>query len=57
MIVGIDIVRMREIEESVKILRQAIAQIPDGDVHESRPKKLDLPKDMFIQDMNLLEVM
>ena len=33
-------VRMREIEESVKILRQAIAQLPDGDVHSARPKKV-----------------
>ena len=37
-------VRMREIEESIKILRQAIAQIPNGDVHESRPKKVRPPK-------------
>jgi NADH-quinone oxidoreductase subunit D len=37
-------VRMREIEESIKILRQAIAQLPDGDVHEARPKKIRPPK-------------
>jgi len=37
-------VRMREIEESIKILRQAIAQLPDGDVHEVRPKKVRPPK-------------
>tara|TARA_A100001011_G_C13767294_1_gene617738 strand:- start:33 stop:605 length:573 start_codon:yes stop_codon:yes gene_type:complete len=33
-------VRMREIEQSVKILRQAIAQLPEGDVHSARPKKV-----------------
>ena len=37
-------VRMREIEESIKILRQAIVQLPDGDVHEARPKKVRPPK-------------
>lgn len=37
-------VRLREIDESVKILRQAIAQLPDGDVHEARPKKVRPPK-------------
>ena len=35
-------VRVKEIEESIKILRQAIKSIPkhDGDIHESRPKKI-----------------
>ena len=37
-------VRMREMEESIKILRQAIAQLPDGDIHEVRPKKVRPPK-------------
>ena len=33
-------VRVLEMEESIKILRQACAQIPEGDVHEVRPKKI-----------------
>ena len=33
-------VRVLEMEESIKILRQACAQIPEGDVHEARPKKI-----------------
>ena len=33
-------VRMKEMEESIKILRQAIPAIPDGDVHEVMPKKI-----------------
>tara|TARA_B110000438_G_scaffold141834_1_gene136863 strand:+ start:270 stop:1409 length:1140 start_codon:yes stop_codon:yes gene_type:complete len=33
-------VRVIEMEESIKILRQACAQIPKGDVHEARPKKI-----------------
>ena len=27
-------------EESIKILRQAIAQLPDGDINEAKPKKV-----------------
>jgi NADH-quinone oxidoreductase subunit D len=38
-------VRMLEVKESVKILRQALAQIPkDGDVHQALPKKIRPPK-------------
>ncbi len=33
-------VRILEMKESVKILRQALAQIPDGDVHAAVPKKV-----------------
>jgi len=33
-------VRIIEMKESVKILRQALAQIPDGDVHAAVPKKV-----------------
>ncbi len=33
-------VRYLEIHESIKILRQAIKSIPDGDVHASMPKKI-----------------
>ena len=38
-------VRMLEMMESVKILRQALSQIPkDGDVHQTIPKKIRPPK-------------
>jgi len=38
-------VRMREIEESVKILRQALKGLPkEGDVHQAIPKKIRPPK-------------
>lgn len=38
-------VRIREIEESAKIVRQALDQLPrDGDVHEALPKKIRPPK-------------
>ena len=33
-------VRVKEMEESIKILRQALKSIPDGDVHEAIPKKI-----------------
>ena len=33
-------VRMLEMNESIKILRQAIKDIPDGDVHAALPKKV-----------------
>ena len=33
-------VRMVEMEESIKIIRQAIASLPDGDVHAAMPKKI-----------------
>jgi len=40
-----NIVRMREMEESCKIIEQAVAQMPnEGDVREAIPKKLKLPK-------------
>jgi NADH-quinone oxidoreductase subunit D len=38
------IVRMREVIESIKIIRQAIAQIPDGPVMAKVPKVIKLPK-------------
>lgn len=37
-------VRVREMEESLKILRQALDQLPDGNVHEKLPKKVKPPK-------------
>ena len=37
-------VRMLEIEESVKILRQALKEVPSGDVHQALPKKIRPPK-------------
>ncbi len=38
-------VRVREMEESVKILRQALAQLPkNGDVHAAIPKKVRPPE-------------
>ena len=38
-------VRIVEIRESVKIIRQALASMPkDGDVHQSLPKKIRPPK-------------
>jgi|TARA_B110000438_G_scaffold112139_1_gene110019 NADH-quinone oxidoreductase subunit D len=36
-------VRMLEIEESVKILRQALKEVPSGDVHQALPKKIRPP--------------
>lgn len=33
-------VRMQEMRESVKIIRQALAQIPEGDVHAALPRKV-----------------
>ena len=33
-------VRMLEMKESMKIVRQAIASIPDGDVHSAMPKRI-----------------
>lgn len=33
-------VRMVEMEESIKIIRQAMASLPNGDVHAARPKKI-----------------
>ena len=33
-------VRVLEMRESAKIIRQACAQLPDGDVHEAIPKKI-----------------
>ena len=33
-------VRVLEMKESVKIIRQACAQLPDGNVHEAIPKKI-----------------
>ncbi len=37
-------VRVREMEESVKILRQAMSRLPAGNVHEKLPKKVKAPK-------------
>ena len=37
-------VRMLEIRESVKILRQALKDLPGGDVHQMLPKKIRPPK-------------
>jgi NADH-quinone oxidoreductase subunit D len=43
-----NIVRMREMEESCKILEQAVAQMPtEGDVREKMPKKVKPPKGEF----------
>ena len=33
-------VRMVEMEESIKIIRQAMKSLPDGDVHSAMPKKI-----------------
>jgi NADH-quinone oxidoreductase subunit D len=37
-------VRVREMEESVKIIRQALDRLPEGDVQEKVPKKVRPPK-------------
>ena len=37
-------VRVKECRESVKILRQALPNIPDGDVMEAVPRRVKLPK-------------
>ena len=37
-------VRILEMHESIKIIRQAMADIPKGDVHEAIPKKVRPPK-------------
>jgi len=37
-------VRILEMYESIKIIRQAMADIPNGDVHEAIPKKVKPPK-------------
>jgi len=37
-------IRVRECRESVKILRQALPNIPDGDVMEAIPRRVKLPK-------------
>lgn len=37
-------VRIEELYESIKIVRQAISGIPQGDVHEAIPKKVRPPK-------------
>ncbi len=43
-----NIVRMREMEESCKIIEQALAQMPmEGDVREALPKKIKPPKGEF----------
>lgn len=38
-------VRIREMAESVKIIRQALDALPDGDVHEAVPRNVRPPKD------------
>ena len=43
-------VRMLEMTESVKILRQALKDLPqDGDVHQALPKKIRPPKGSIYQ--------
>jgi NADH-quinone oxidoreductase subunit D len=37
-------VRMREMEQSIKIIRQALDRLPEGDVQEKVPKKVKPPK-------------
>jgi NADH-quinone oxidoreductase subunit D len=37
------IVKVREMEQSVKIIEQALAQLPDGDVHSAIPKRIRPP--------------
>ena len=37
-------VRVQEMEESLKIIEQAIDQIPDGDVHAAVPRRVKPPK-------------
>jgi NADH-quinone oxidoreductase subunit D len=37
-------VRILEMEESIKIIRQALASIPEGDVSEAIPKMVKVPK-------------
>ncbi len=39
-------VRIREMGESVKIIRQALNQLPDGDVHKAVPRNVRPPKDV-----------
>jgi len=40
-------IRVREMEESIKIIRQALDGLPDGDVHEVLPKKIRPKKGEF----------
>jgi len=37
-------VRVQEMEQSLRIIEQAIDQIPDGDVHEAIPRRVKPPK-------------
>ena len=37
-------VRIREMEESIKIVRQALDGLPEGDVNEAIPKNIKVPK-------------
>jgi NADH-quinone oxidoreductase subunit D len=37
-------VRVREMEQCLKIIRQALDRLPEGDVHEKVPKKVKPPK-------------
>lgn len=47
-------VRVREIEESIKIIRQALDGMPrDGDVHATLPKKLDQSWGMFTAELKV----
>ncbi len=39
-------VRIREMAESVKIIRQALDEIPEGDVHAAVPRNVRPPKDV-----------
>lgn len=38
------VVRMLEMQECTKIIRQALKSLPDGDVHQALPKKIRPPK-------------
>ncbi len=37
-------VRMQEMRESIKIIRQALKDLPQGDIHQTIPKKIRPPK-------------
>ena len=39
-------VRIREMAESAKMIRQALDEIPEGDVHKAVPKNVRTPKDV-----------
>jgi NADH-quinone oxidoreductase subunit D len=39
-------VRIREMEQSARIVRQALDQLPDGDVHKAVPRNVRPPRDV-----------